>query len=588
MLRPLLSDANVEFIQLATGGIDPNSWVFLMSLNPFKHTVHQFRFRKNHLMEGLSKMEQKSGVNYYITANSFKGGTIRSNDNVFALNNLVIDIDCHTPLKPEGLREERLRNFAWELIHDASDEYDFLLPNAIVYTGRGLQFWWCHESLSAQSNRYTWESAGQHLLDIVQQVLEKNKRHPDKAKSTGGLKLDAAASLSPAGVYRLPGTWNASAQMNAEVEIIYRSRYTLQDLKDFNSAHKKPHQNNHFTGYKHGDCTEWAKKMLHVIESLRNMRESPVGNETRNNFCLVYYSMLRSAGYSEETAMEELSAFNQGFRKPFTRKELQSTLSSAIRKQYKFSSAAIKEKLDISEEEERVLSQKYGFGTPKQKKRSKKEQYAKAIELFDNGIYTTIKDLAKATGIHVQTLRKVLHECGRYETRLEKMDRLYKEIWILKNNGKTAASIADELSCGINTVWRALKYMREKQAEENDQPQKTFEEVENSFKEPSSFSRVKVHHEEENPHNNGYLYVSGAPLCPAVTTEDLPYCSFGSFSLRESTHSGLLGFAAHFSALTPIAMPALSYFTKLSKKFFSSHLLPSKLFEVDPVPSSPG
>ena len=54
---------------------------------------------------------------------------------------------------------------------------------------------------------------------------------------------------------------------------------------------------------------------------LRAIRNDEIGNETRNNMCLVVFNaLLLSSG--EEKAWEKIQEFNAGFKNPMTEKEL--------------------------------------------------------------------------------------------------------------------------------------------------------------------------------------------------------------------------------------------------------------------------
>lgn len=493
-----LSQNSIDFVDLALGSISDESWVFVLAKRYNKHAAHHFRIRKSNLHEFLSKIELQQWSNYYISASGFMGGKSRTKNKLYSLNNIVIDIDCHRKLNSPGLLDIRLQHLVHYILHDGVDEYNLLPPSMVVYSGRGIQLWWCHESLSAKSNQKTWERTGKTILQIVQQILADNKKTRDPMDSFGGLSVDPSASFSPTGVYRIPGTMNISANREASYQVFSEHRYTLQELKDFNRAHQKKENRQYFVKKHTEDCSIWAEKMLSAIRYLREIRDNQIGEETRNNFCFVYYCMLKSAGFDREKVEAELAAFNSEFKKPMRSNELKSTLSSAMRKDYKISSNAMIKILGITNDEETLLNQNYGFNRTKTKKTAipKKERYDEAVSLYESGKYT-IKTLAQKTRISEPTLRKVLRQAGVYDPEGNQRDR-YAEIRHLRNHcGKSAASIAQELNCSLRTVWRALK------TESQTEREASSEEL---------FQNTKPCHERKKCCNNGYHYSGGATI----------------------------------------------------------------------------
>lgn len=533
MAKRYLSQKSIDFINLALGSVSNESWVFVLAKKYNENVAHHFRIRKSNLTQYLQKVEMQPQSNYYISANGFMGGKSRTKNKLYSLNNIVIDIDCHRKLKVPGLLDLRLDHLVHYLLHDALDEYGLLEPSMIVYTGRGLQIWWCHESLSAVSNRKTWERTGQTILQIMQQILLDNKSR-DPIESFSSLSVDLSASFSPTGVYRIPDTQNIAANCKATAKIISEHRYTLQELKDFNKIHQKKAARAYFVREYTESCTKWAEKMLSAIQYLRMIRDNDVGEETRNNFCFVYYCMLKSAGFDSERIEAELAMFNSGFKKPMTTRELKSTLSSAERKTYKISSRAMIKILGITKEEEMLLHQRYHFNQIKKKPAvPKSERYEMAVAMYESGKYT-IKELSKQTKISEPTLRKIFGQAG-ISNREEKSRDRYEEIRYLKNQcGMSAPSIAQELGCSVRTVWRALK----------NQP-----EIKSEASEEGLFQNAKPCHERKKACNNGYHYGGGASIHSLSTGRLMPSTPS---SAHGDTSTGLAS-CAHLPQALPSA-----------------------------------
>lgn len=506
--RPTLTEESINFIDLALGGISDGSWVFVLAKNADRDTAHHFRIRHGDLKERLAEIQMYEKSNYYISANGFMGGKKRTESTLYSLNNIVIDIDCHRKQRVPGLMDMRIDHLVHTIIHDGVDEYGLLMPNAIVYTGRGLQLWWFHESLSAKSNRFTWDAVGNHLLEIVQQILTDNKSR-DPYESFAGLSVDLAASFSPAGVYRIPGTRNVAAKCKAESTILSKRRYTLAELKEFNGEHKK--KVNYYARRLQSDCTNWALRMLNAIEYLRSSRDAEVGDETRNNYCFTYYCMLRAAGFDTDEVEANLAMFNSKFIKPMTSREIDSSLCTARRKGYKLSTRAVGKLLDVTPEEEEKLRSLFNVncGEKASRKEEMEAKKKKVLSLYKRGRYT-LKEIASKAGVCVPTVRKILKEngCTAKGSRNEK-------ILALKETGYTAEEVAAKVGCSLSTVWRVLRESKKHKADEESFSSATLASPsEASLAAPSAptfFNAVSCQKENKN-RNNGYLYPGGAGL----------------------------------------------------------------------------
>lgn len=512
--RRKLSQSSIDFIDLALRDVSDGSWVFVLAKNAERDTAHHFRIRRQDLVSRLADIQTYEMSNYYISANAFMGGKKRTESKLYSLHNIVIDIDCHGKVRTPGLLDLRLDNLVHTILHDGVDEYGLLMPNAIVYTGRGLQIWWFHEGLSAQSNRWTWNSVGEHLLEIMQQILLNNKSR-DPVESFAGLSVDLSASFSPAGVYRIPGTMNLAAGCKATAQIISERRYSLSELKEFNKEHKK--KINHYALRIKGDCAKWALKMLSAIESLRFYRNKEPGAETRNNFCFAYYCMLRTAGFDLEETEAKLAAFNAKFITPMTARELDSSLCSARRKNYKLSTKAIMDILDVSPEEEDRLFLHYGIKKNDRNsvKEDRAEKYEKIISLYKKGRYT-LKEIAAQAGVSIPTARRILRLNG-YTVKGSRNEK----ILALKDTGMTAEEVAAKVGCSLSTVWRVLREARKQKAAADSAAAAP-------ASRPVSFYAVSCQKKNDS-RNNGYLYP--APFRSAPSSGE-PGCSTEKISIH--------------------------------------------------------
>ncbi len=160
--------------------------------------------------------------NYYITKNSYKGN-VRRTENMFSLDNIVIDIDNHKS-KPEVVDREIERLI---LIYFLDNDYLKVgkFPfYGIVYTGRGVQLWIGLESVYASARlQYRCEQLSKIFCDIMEEMIKKNHIQ---------LEVDRSASIRVNGLVKLPETRNMNRRGKNRItyERFPLERYSIQDL----------------------------------------------------------------------------------------------------------------------------------------------------------------------------------------------------------------------------------------------------------------------------------------------------------------------------------------------------------------------
>ena len=294
-------------------------------------------------------------LDYYITANSVSG-TSRTKDGLFGLQNIVVDVDCHEKdVDPRWSVE----SFLWNAQQDLWQDEALPMPNSIVRTGRGVQLWWAIEPCHA-SCQFHYDQIKAGILDQIELFLEDYPQWK--------LTVDRGASMNPVGYFRLPGTYNTVAKRWGSFEVLRTERYNTHELAEYIqplSPAQRPSRgfqrpSKHVPMQEcdiivlHNNYSTGANRVMQLIK-LRNLRNNEVGAETRNNLCFSVYNALRMS-YDHDEAMERVRAYNEGFKRPMTERELEHTLCAAIRKEgYKYSNAKLIELLDITEEEQDII-----------------------------------------------------------------------------------------------------------------------------------------------------------------------------------------------------------------------------------------
>lgn len=167
--------------------------------------------------------------NYYITANAFRSRTKRNMDELFAMCNIVVDIDNHKASPNAqavfndakvlaGLIETRFASFAEDRAVPG--------PNSIVLTGRGIQLWWAFIP-TVPKFRDIFDILAMHYCNTLRDFLN------CFPLEFGGFSIDVGPSKNKAGLFRMPGTINPKVGIRSEVKVL------SEEIHDFVEERKK-------------------------------------------------------------------------------------------------------------------------------------------------------------------------------------------------------------------------------------------------------------------------------------------------------------------------------------------------------------
>lgn len=395
---------------------------------------------------------------YYITANTFSG-VRRISEDIFSLNNIVIDIDCHIEEIDFDL-EFYLESFILSL-DDNLFGVELPTPSSIVFTGRGLQIWWAFDAISSRFLNFYKEIVDFYIKNI--QELIDNSVFDDFSC----FSVDAPASRNVIGYFRCPFTFNTKANVQSRA-IVYGHRYVLMDLfdmmkKEKNDSEDLPYRKNKETVatsvVNYGHFSEIANNRMSVIYYLRELRNNAIGEEERNNLCfMLYNSLVTTLGH--DIAFSEVERFNNGFKSPMTKGELDSSTSSARTKGgYQYSNEKFLKFLGISEDEANCVGF-MGENSPSklskkqitsfQSKNKKIERNKKVLEFFDDGLSST--EISKKMNVSMPTIAKILKDNARSKEKVND-----EQIQSLINQGVNFTDIAKKCGCSVRTIQRKAK-----------------------------------------------------------------------------------------------------------------------------------
>ena len=384
--------------------------------------------------EFLKSMHISGHLDYYITANSFSG-IERKADSLFSLHNIVIDIDAHstgdagdtfnTLGDPDN---DSLGSLIWRLTGELFDNPSFPSPSAIIRTGRGLQLWWHIVPMSIKCVPWFKEIHYTLILALKQFIDDYQSDFP-------ALQVDGAASQNLVGYFRLPGTINTHASAPATIEQFTPITHNTHDLIKWAKQWKQdnpptkaqvPEPQENFSG-RYSQSEIYILKNLYTsaffrvnqIIQLRIFRDNDIGEETRNNMCLIVYNALLPA-LGHDKAWDKLLSFNEGFKQPMTERELHQTIDTSRKKNgYRYKNETLIRFLGITNEEQKAI-----------------------------GLYVPAGPYSPFTRITPNASRKASHKTVT-------ADRNAK-IRALKEKGVSNTKIAKELGVGRNTVSAAV------------------------------------------------------------------------------------------------------------------------------------
>lgn len=427
--------------------------------------VLQFACYADKLPEALAAYEIDPRRDYYITGNTFSGTHWRR-DQLFALHNIVIDIDAH-----DGTINRRERCALLDKFVNRARAELRPLPASIVYTGRGVQFWYAVEPVSYKAER-RYITVREDLIKSVWDLLQ-------SCPEFAALKLDAGASNTTSNFYRLPYSCNtktaaetpAGDPIRARVLRIHEERLNIsREVKRITAARIRSKEDRKRGIYKyprkHQETATERAAELFELQRIRRAAGVPAGEELRNNFTFSLYNVMAAGNVEHETIMAEVMRLNAGFAAPLRDREIINNLGSSRRRYertgsgYPLSNKKIAELLGINEEERRQIRCACRPTTTKrereklQRHAAKEARDAKILDLYQQG--QTQTEIAAAVGCSIATAGRVIKAAGMRSPAAQ----LRANVCELQQQGHSPAEIADIIGVSVGTVYYHLREAR--------------------------------------------------------------------------------------------------------------------------------
>lgn len=419
------------------------------------------------LADALDHFEFNLDRNYYITANSFQKME-RKQEKLFSFHNIVIDVDnqSHQPVSREV--KEKFVSCFLAGARDTLFDVTFPLPNTIVCTGRGFQLWWSLEQITA-SAFWIADTITEYLAQCIEKIISKMGKNFD-------LKVDKAASKNKNGLFRMPGTFNVSADMWGTITFVHQSRLCtqafydiLEELNRENEADRKISLGRRFglDVYTPGvaGAERRANKLLALIELRQKTKVSTRGDEMRDLFLFCAHCILAQT-LPLEAVHSFLEDMNKKFLNPMPEREWKNYMKSADVVQYKITNDTIIEKLCITPKEQRAIGLLPTAETnmlwekrqveQKEERRKAKEQRNKKIS-YHYKKKRDFEEIAQKAGCSEATVRRQLKRKGKKTDREERKELILEAV----RQGATIAEAAAKANASYSTAYsivnRAMK-----------------------------------------------------------------------------------------------------------------------------------
>ena len=390
-------------------------WVQFATLTKDKKLLSLGYADFEHIEEKAENLKIKKSQNYYVMANTVKRYTTRTSDNLFSLNNIVLDYDIHSNISRYE-REQLIDEFVWRLNRDLFTTGELITPNVVHYTGRGVQFWFHIESTSAKL-LFLYHKAIDYIAVIIREWL---KEYPTLQRH---IEPDISSSKNAVGLFRMFNTYNTKAKSMTVADVIHDKAINLNELvkqledsepvkeylkrkeqikkrynkQELNEDYEPEERKNGYSALHY--------KRIKIIEELARETENPVGH--RDMMIFLAFNSARQI-YPFETAKKICRKINCSFSEPLP--DIEYIFKQE--KVYQIKNSTFFEKLGVSQEE-LINMGKYEMSRPNitrdlargQRKAERQMKKDMAEKLIKSGM--THKDVGERTGLSLSTIAKI-------------------------------------------------------------------------------------------------------------------------------------------------------------------------------------
>lgn len=296
------------------------------------------------------------GEDVYFSLNTFKSYHRRSDDCV-RLNALYTDLDCYKI----GIDVNEARFQIDEMI--ANEE--ILMPNIIIYSGRGLQLIWLMEFMYYKNYLKLWQ--------LMQDEIYKRFSH---------LNSDSQVK-SVTQVFRLAGSVSSRTGGIVKAEYLRDARYSIGEMKEFLLPELPVITKEQNTESITQDVKKKEKKSTsHLLteNSLNQARLNdfeklleiqPIVN--RKTLLFNYAICAKALGMDDKLIERNLQRIISSFYKPLPNSRIKGAINSVNQVAYKKNNERLINELNITLEQQRQLSTIISKQVKKEREQKRKE-----------------------------------------------------------------------------------------------------------------------------------------------------------------------------------------------------------------------
>lgn len=173
--------------------------------------------------EAVNSFVMNSEQAYYMCINSAKNKRYltKSSDDILSLENICVDCDVHR----SSLSGKELQQVLQELITDLIHDQVIMEPTLVIFSGRGLHFYWHLESASAL---LAWQY--RETADVLNRCIGGYIGKTEKYRKLG-IEIDNT-NTDISHQYRIPGTYNQTSHTRSKRIYYSFKKYNMFDLCD--------------------------------------------------------------------------------------------------------------------------------------------------------------------------------------------------------------------------------------------------------------------------------------------------------------------------------------------------------------------
>ncbi len=379
----------------------------------------------------------------YIQKNRFKSPNTHCKSDLFGYSNIVIDIDRHCMFSSfsKADTQKRIDELMYALQEILFEDPDFPMPNAVVYTGRGIQLWWhLVPTYAMDSTSAYYQAVVQYFIDKINAVL--NVQFED-------FSIDVGASKNEAGLVRLPGTFNTKSCSYGGFTIYHCDAMDLKETAESLPCTEKKMK----PAVKKSKSILFAERRERQLSKLFELRqkngmEDDVG--TRDFYLFFIFNAYLSAGASKEEAERHMLAFNSKFQHPMPEREIMRYMSSSIRNEgYRCTNEKVADDLHVTEEEQALIGMFQIYVSKKTKKKERNDKILSANCM-------TEKEAAEQAQCSESTVSRTLKK----EHKTSKRKKIRSKILAALKRGQSVASLLKKYAGQISRS--GIYYLKKK------------------------------------------------------------------------------------------------------------------------------